>query len=71
MSPEQAAGELDRQGPRSDVCSLGATLYCLLTGRPPFEGDDIGAILRRVQAGDVCEPREVDAALDRAWKRCA
>jgi tetratricopeptide (TPR) repeat protein len=66
MSPEQAGGDLDRLGPRSDVYSLGATLYCLLTGKPPFEGDDIGEILRRVQAGDVRAPREVDPALDKA-----
>ena len=66
MSPEQAGGDLDRLGPRSDVYSLGATLYCLLTGKPPFEGDDIGEILRRVQAGDVRAPREVVPALDKA-----
>ena len=66
MSPEQAAGDLERLGPASDVYSLGATLYCLLTGRPPFEGDDVGAVLRAVQAGDFPPPRPVDPSIDPA-----
>jgi serine/threonine protein kinase/tetratricopeptide (TPR) repeat protein len=66
MSPEQAAGRLDILGPRSDVYSLGATLYCLLTGEAPFEGDDVGAILRAVQGGDFRPPRSLAPSLDRA-----
>ena len=66
MSPEQARGELDRLGPRSDVYSLGATLYCLLTGRPPFEGDDIGELLRKVQRGEFARPRLLDPSIDKA-----
>jgi serine/threonine protein kinase/tetratricopeptide (TPR) repeat protein len=65
MSPEQAAGDLDRLGPRSDVYSLGATLYCLLTGRAPFEGD-VGEVLRKVQRGHFPPPRQLDPSIDRA-----
>jgi serine/threonine protein kinase len=73
MSSEQAAGDLDRLGPRSDVYSLGASLYCLLTGKPPFEGDDIGELLRKVQKGDFVPPRQLqpwlDAALEAVCKK--
>jgi tetratricopeptide (TPR) repeat protein/tRNA A-37 threonylcarbamoyl transferase component Bud32 len=40
MPPEQAAARLDRVGPHSDVFSLGATLYTLLTGTAPYTGTD-------------------------------
>jgi serine/threonine-protein kinase len=66
MSPEQARGELHRLGPQSDVYSLGATLYCLLTGKPPFEGEDIGAILHAVQDGRSTRPSLLDPSLDKA-----
>jgi len=66
MSPEQARGELDRLGPRFDVYSLGATLYCLLTGKPPFEGDDIGVILQAVQERQFRRPSQHDPALHKA-----
>ena len=66
MSPEQAAGENDHIGSQSDVYSLGATLYCLLAGRPPFEGGDVGAVLRRVKNADFARPRAVDPAIDPA-----
>jgi eukaryotic-like serine/threonine-protein kinase len=65
MSPEQASGELDRLGPRSDVYSLGATLYCLLTGEAPFDGD-IFDVVRKVQKGDFPRPRQIDPSIDPA-----
>ena len=66
MSPEQACGELERLSPRSDVYSLGATLYYLVTGKPPQEGDDVGELLRRAQRGEFTRPRQHDPSIDQA-----
>jgi eukaryotic-like serine/threonine-protein kinase len=65
MSPEQATGDLEAMGPRSDVYSLGASLYCLLTGQPPLAGE-VGDVLRAVQRGDFRPPRALDPTIDRA-----
>jgi tetratricopeptide (TPR) repeat protein len=57
MSPEQAEGKLDALGPRSDIYSLGAILYCLLTGQPPVQDDDAAVVLEKVRRGDITAPR--------------
>jgi serine/threonine-protein kinase len=59
MSPEQAAGDLDRMGPASDVYSIGATLYCILTGRPPFHEPQIQLLLHKVRQGQFPRPRAI------------
>lgn len=62
MSPEQAAGRLDELGPASDVYSLGATLYSILTGKAPYDhAADPGITLTRVQQGDFPAPRAIQA----------
>jgi serine/threonine protein kinase/tetratricopeptide (TPR) repeat protein len=59
MSPEQAAGKLDRLGPAADVYSLGATLYALLVGKAPFADVGPGMVLHRVQHGNFSHPRQL------------
>ncbi len=66
MSPEQARGDLEALGPASDVYSLGAMLYSLLTGRPPYEDTDVGQLLRAVQRGEFRRPRQIEPSIDPA-----
>jgi serine/threonine-protein kinase len=66
MSPEQARGDLDRVGLRSDVYSLGATLYYVLCGKSPFDGSDAATVLRAVKEGRFPPPRQADLSIDKS-----
>ncbi len=63
MSPEQAAGRRGEVDHRTDVYSLGATLYELLTLIPVFAGSDRRKLLHRVLNVDPVPPRQVDRAI--------
>lgn len=62
MPPEQARGSTD-VGPLSDVYSLGAVLYCSLTGRPPFQSASAMDTLKQVLEKDPPTPHELNAAI--------
>jgi eukaryotic-like serine/threonine-protein kinase len=57
MAPEQAEGRLDIVDERSDVYGLGAVLYTILTGEPPFPGSDPQEVLRQVVKEAPVPPR--------------
>lgn len=61
MSPEQAAGRIDELGPTTDVYSIGATLFVLLTGQPAIQkANSRHQFLHRVITGEFRKPREVN-----------
>lgn len=58
MAPEQAEGRTDLLDPRSDIYSLGAILYQIVTLKPPVTGRTIYEVLAKVAAGDIVRPEE-------------
>jgi len=65
MSPEQAAGRNSEIGPATDVYALGATLYELLTGRPPFRADNAIETLRQVVDQEPVSPSQLQPSMPR------
>lgn len=65
MSPEQALGRVKEVGPLADVYSLGAILYCLLTGHPPFQAATLAETLRQISEQEPVSPRLVNPSTPR------
>ena len=69
MSPEQAAGKTGMMDHRTDIYSLGITLYEALTLRPAFEGTDRSELLKRIGEEEPKLPRRINPAIPWIWRR--
>ena len=65
MAPEQAAGETPKLSKATDVYGLGAVLYQLLTGHPPFAGGTTYETIRLLRDTEPRQPRLLNPKIDR------
>ncbi|MCU0684393.1 MAG: serine/threonine protein kinase, partial [Polyangiaceae bacterium] len=65
MAPEQALGKVRSLDRRTDVYGLGATLYDLVAGRPPFVAESVLGLLEKIRGEEVVPPRAVDRDVPR------
>ncbi len=76
MPPEQARGEVEQLDQRSDVFSLGAILFEVLTGRPPYVGETTSEVREKAAGGDLedaltcLRESEVDPELEQIVRSC-